>query len=54
MPNQTTPEALVELSGVHLKLPSDAGEVHVLRGVDLEIGRSETVGIIGPDRKSTR
>ncbi|MGE5503726.1 MAG: ABC transporter ATP-binding protein [Actinomycetota bacterium] len=39
---------LVLLDGVHLKLASLAGEVNVLRGVDLSIGEGETVGVVGP------
>ncbi|HSV29390.1 MAG TPA: ATP-binding cassette domain-containing protein, partial [Candidatus Omnitrophota bacterium] len=39
---------LVDLRGVHLKLASLAGEVNVLRGMDLAIGPGETVGIVGP------
>lgn len=39
---------LVDLSGVELTLTSDAGPVEILRGVDLAVERSETVGIVGP------
>ncbi len=39
---------LVELRGVHLKLASLAGEVNVLRGMDLVVHPGETVGIVGP------
>lgn len=39
---------IVELSGVFLNLRSGAGEVNVLRGVDLRIGAGERVGIVGP------
>lgn len=38
----------VELSGVHLSLPSRAGEVHILRGVDLAVREGEALGIVGP------
>jgi putative ABC transport system ATP-binding protein len=38
----------VRLNDVHLKLTSEAGEVNILRGLDLEIARGETVGIVGP------
>ncbi|MGE5516440.1 MAG: ABC transporter ATP-binding protein [Bacteroidota bacterium] len=40
--------ALVELSGLTLNLASLAGEVNVLRGIDLAVGAGETVGIVGP------
>lgn len=39
---------LIQLKGVELTLPSDAGDVEILRGIDLEVARGETVGIIGP------
>jgi putative ABC transport system ATP-binding protein len=41
-------EAMIRLSGIELKLASAAGEVNILRGVDLEVGRGETVGVVGP------
>ena len=43
---ETTPA--IQLDGVHLRLNSDAGEVSILRGLDLEINRGETVGVVGP------
>jgi len=39
---------MIRLAGIELKLPSAAGEVNILRGLDLEVARKETVGIIGP------
>lgn len=39
---------IVHLDDVHLKLPSLAGEVHILRGLELEVGRGETAAIVGP------
>jgi putative ABC transport system ATP-binding protein len=39
---------MIRLSGVHLKLVGAAGEVNILRGLDLEIARGETVGVVGP------
>jgi len=44
--DQSTP--IVDISGVTLNLRSGAGEVNVLRGVDLRIGAGERVGIVGP------
>ena len=38
----------VRLNSVHLKLASQAGEVNILRGIDLSIGSGETVGVVGP------
>lgn len=38
----------VNLNDVHLSLNSDAGEVNILRGIDLNISRGETVGLVGP------
>ena len=38
----------VRLNNVHLKLASQAGEVNILRGIDLTIGSGETVGVVGP------
>ncbi len=39
---------VVELDDVHLKLASAAGEVNILRGVDLRVARGETVAVVGP------
>ena len=39
---------MIRLAGIELKLPSAAGEVNILRGLDLDVARGETVGIIGP------
>ena len=39
---------MVRLDRVELTLPSAAGPVHILRGLSLEIGRGETVSIVGP------
>ena len=40
--------AMIRLDGVQLKLASAAGEVNILRGIDLTVGRDETVGVVGP------
>jgi putative ABC transport system ATP-binding protein len=42
------PEAIIDLKDVHLSLQSRAGQVHILRGIDLVIGEGETAGIVGP------
>ena len=39
---------MIRLSDVHLKLASAAGEVNILRGLNLEVARGETVGVVGP------
>jgi putative ABC transport system ATP-binding protein len=38
----------VRTRDLRLTLESEAGEVNILRGIDLEIGAGETVGIVGP------
>ncbi len=38
----------ITLEDVNLKLTSLAGEVNILRGIDLNISPGETVGIVGP------
>jgi len=43
-----TDNTLMTLKDVHLRLDSDAGEVHILRGVDFMAGRGETISIVGP------
>ncbi|MCY4238464.1 MAG: ATP-binding cassette domain-containing protein [Rhodospirillaceae bacterium] len=39
---------MISLSNIHVRLPSLAGEVHILRGVDLTLGSSEAVAVVGP------
>ncbi|MEM7236509.1 MAG: ATP-binding cassette domain-containing protein [Pseudomonadota bacterium] len=39
---------LILLKDLRLTLPSTAGKVEILRGVSLEIGAGETLGIVGP------
>ena len=38
----------MSLEGVHLTLTSEAGDVNILRGVDLSVTSGEAVGIVGP------
>jgi putative ABC transport system ATP-binding protein len=39
---------IVELRDVRVKLGSAAGEVNILRGVDLDVARGEAVAVVGP------
>ncbi|MEG3616881.1 ABC transporter ATP-binding protein [Magnetovibrio sp. PR-2] len=45
---QTTSSSAIHLNDVHLRLNSDAGEVNILRGINLDIARGETIGLVGP------
>lgn len=42
------PASIISLDNVHLTLPSRAGPVDILRGVDLAVARGEALGIVGP------
>jgi putative ABC transport system ATP-binding protein len=39
---------LVRIRDLFLTVPSAAGPVNILRGIDLEIARTEAVGLVGP------
>lgn len=41
-------EPIVQLSNIRLTLPSTAGPVDILRGIDLAVQAGESVGIVGP------
>ncbi|MDP6390465.1 MAG: ABC transporter ATP-binding protein [Alphaproteobacteria bacterium] len=41
-------DPVLTLEGVQLQLTSDAGPVHILRGIDLTVASGETVGVVGP------
>src|SRR5881409_1912922 len=38
----------VALSGVNLSLGRGAARVHILKDIDLNIGRGEAIGMVGP------
>ena len=40
--------AAIVLGGVNLSLGRGAARVHILRDIDLNIGRGEAVGLLGP------
>jgi putative ABC transport system ATP-binding protein len=42
------PEPAIALAGVNLSLGQGAARVHILKGIDLNIGRGEAIGLIGP------
>lgn len=42
------PDLAIDLKDVRLTLESDAGEVNVLRGVDLALAAGETASLVGP------
>jgi len=44
----TVANPVLSLNDVHLQLNSDAGAVHILRGINLKINHGETIGVIGP------
>lgn len=39
---------LVEVRDLHLTVPSAAGPVNILRGIDLDIAEGEAIGVVGP------
>ncbi|MEO0822541.1 MAG: ABC transporter ATP-binding protein [Pseudomonadota bacterium] len=41
-------DTLISLTGVALTLASQAGDVEILRGIDLDVATGERVGIVGP------
>jgi len=44
----TDNHAMIRLDRLELTLPSAAGPVHILRGLDLEVTRGETLSVVGP------
>jgi putative ABC transport system ATP-binding protein len=41
-------DTVINLNNVELTLTSNAGEVNILRGIDLVIKAGETIGVVGP------
>jgi putative ABC transport system ATP-binding protein len=41
-------DSIILLEDVRLKLESQAGEVNILRGIDLSVAAGETIGVVGP------
>jgi putative ABC transport system ATP-binding protein len=41
-------EPAIALAGVNLSLGRGAGRVHILKDIDLQIGRGEAIGLVGP------
>lgn len=41
-------DTIIELTDLKLSLPSQAGPVNILRGIDLKIARGATAGLVGP------
>ncbi len=39
---------MIRLRDLHLTIPATTGPVNILRGIDLDIARGETIGILGP------
>jgi putative ABC transport system ATP-binding protein len=42
------PDPFIQLRDVHLTLSSAAGDVAILRGIDLAVREGESVGVVGP------
>jgi len=50
-PSQPEPaieQTAIELAGVNLSLGQGAARVHILKGIDLNIGSGEAIGLVGP------
>jgi putative ABC transport system ATP-binding protein len=48
MKSPSQPEPAIALTGVNLSLGQGAARVHILKGIDLNIGSGEAIGLIGP------
>ena len=41
-------DSLLELKNLHVSLPSLAGDIHILKGIDLSVKKGEAIGLTGP------
>jgi putative ABC transport system ATP-binding protein len=48
IPQPIAAAPLIQARGLTLKVVAAGGEVNILRGIDLEVGKGEAVGIVGP------
>src|SRR5512144_2689391 len=48
MTNNSQAGPAIALAGVNLTLGHGAARVHILKDIDLHIGRGEAVGLVGP------
>ena len=48
MPDSPSLEPMVDLQDVRLSLASAAGNVDILRGLDLDVGKGESIAVVGP------
>jgi len=47
-PRPVKPGPMIDLQDLHLTLGSEAGEVNILRGIDLKVESGERVSVVGP------
>ena len=47
-PTALSGQPMIELSDIRLRLPSLAGDVHILRGIDLSLAAGEAAALVGP------
>src|SRR6187397_359499 len=48
MTNNSQAGPAIALAGVNLSLGRAAARVHILKDIDLDIGRGEAIGLVGP------
>jgi putative ABC transport system ATP-binding protein len=48
MTSNSRPRPAIALAGVNLSLGQGAARVHILKDIDLNIGRGEAIGLVGP------
>jgi putative ABC transport system ATP-binding protein len=47
-PEPAIAQSAIQLAGVNLSLGQGAARVHILKGIDLNIGSGEAIGLVGP------